>query len=73
MTTEEGEQSVLGRHHPPEDINRCKCGYKAALQRYEIFFWVECNRKECWHGPVVRRRDKAIMAWNSVMKRSKNV
>lgn len=54
-------------------INRCVCGYSGELLQFEIYYWVECTRKECWHGPVVPRRDKAIKAWNKTMQRSNDV
>lgn len=50
-----------------DNPNRCACGRKATLETHDKFFWVECTRKDCWHGPVVSRKDKALLAWNKIM------
>ena len=71
MTEERWDTSTLGRYHKPSDIVRCYCGSSAGLMHHEGYYWVQCLRTDCWHGPVNKRRDKALKVWNDLMKKEK--
>lgn len=47
-------------------INKCFCGRKArayVLGRIGEYM-VDCDRTECWSGPVKKTEKQAIDAWN---------
>jgi len=52
------------------DAGRCQCGYKATVHEDMGYFWVKCNKADCWISPVNRRRDKVIALWKIVMQRN---
>jgi len=54
------------------DAGQCYCGYKATVHQDGLYFWVQCNRPDCWISPVLKRRDKVIKAWKKIMQRSED-